>query len=85
MGWPGLGYSGLGLKAGSSLSRTCRDIPNRSASRTRQFEPMLEIPEFLAAEHMKGVETSVSVFLSFFLPTPPLSHHVSFVGGHVPG
>lgn len=73
------------LKAGSSLSRTCQDVLNRTASPTRPFEPMLEIPEFLAAEHMKGEETSVSIFSSFSLRTPPLSHHFSFVGGHVPG
>lgn len=63
-------------KAGSGLSRTCQDVLNRNASRTRRFEPMLEIPEFLAAEHMKGEETSVSVFSSFSLPTPPLSHYL---------
>lgn len=43
---------------------------------------MLEITEFLAAEHMEFKETSIFIFSN--LSPHSLAHHFSLVSGHIP-
>lgn len=49
-----------------------------NASPTRQFEPMLEIPEFLEAEHFK-VKKKLLFSFSQACPFPPHPHLIILV------
>lgn len=84
MGWPGLDYSGSGLlRLVLACPESVRMYWAEMSHLQDSLNQVLEIPEFLAAEHMKVKRNSVFFFSSFLPPQPP--SYFSFVSGHIPG
>lgn len=83
-GWPSLDYSGSGLlRLVLARPESVRMFWAEVSHLQDSLNQVLEITEFLAAEHMQVRGNSVFFFSSFLSPQPP--PYFSFVSGRIPG